>query len=286
MSTGHKTLLTLICLGCLTALGCAPKPIWHSLLPPDIEVGEFTGPGGETLTTELRRRLSPKPMSGRTQILSGSTQFEHKTAQSQETVIKVTKKTNGQSVTETIPITIADARLIAKWTLTPTGSAKPTRQGQTEEVWRRSFGGYLAQEGVTDSTPEEPDKTRDNLARTLAALMVTELGPNHTPYNLVRSYDKQSLEAQSLVDADNWEAAAKIWQNIIKENPIFAPALYNLGLYHERSGRLAEAWEYYRQAYRAYNDFANREALTRATDMMFRLGRPPWIRHPILFNYY
>ncbi|MDR1577092.1 MAG: tetratricopeptide repeat protein [Deltaproteobacteria bacterium] len=286
MPVGHKIPLILALLGLLTVLGCAPKPVWHSLLPPHIEVGEFTGPGGEALTTELRRRQSSNPLKARTEILAGTTQFERQTTPAQETVLTVTKKSNGRQVTETIPLTVASARLEANWTLTPIGATNPRQTGRTAEVWRRSYGGYLAQEGVTDPTPEAPEKTRDNLARTLAALMVTEIGPNHTPYNLARAYDEESLEATLLVNKDDWDGAAKKWEALIKENPSYAPALYNLALYHERAGRLTEAWEYYRQAYRAYSELSHREALTRATDMMYRLGRPPWIKNPILFNHY
>ncbi|MDR1872533.1 MAG: DUF6340 family protein [Deltaproteobacteria bacterium] len=286
MPIGHKTTVFLAWLGLLAIFGCSPKPVWHSLLPPAIEVGEFTGPGGEALTTELKRRESPRPFSGRTLVLAGSTQFDYQTAQSQETVITVTKKSNGQKTTETIPLTMAEAHLRAIWTLTAPGAARPTRTGRTEENFRRSYGGYLAQEGVADPTPEGPEKTQDNLARSLAALIVAELGPDHTPYNLARSADPRSVEATKLVNADDWDGAARKWEEILQENPNFAPALYNLALYHERSGRLDEAWKYYRLAYRSYDDIRNREALSRATDIMFRLGRPPWTwdRYPLFYR--
>jgi hypothetical protein len=258
------------------AFGCSPKPVWHSLLPPQIEVGEFDGPGGEALTAELRRRESPRPLAGRALVLSGSTQFDYKTLDSSETVVTVTKTADGRKTTETIPLTVAESSLRASWALTPPGAGQPQRTGQTEERLRRSYGGYLAQEGVADPTPEGPDKTRDNLARALAALIVAELGPNHTPYNLAKAYDKKSVEAADLVEKDDWDGAAKKWEEILDENQAYAPALYNLALYHERSGRLGEAWKYYRQAYRSYDDLMRRDSLTRTTDLMFRLGRPPW----------
>ncbi|MDR2141805.1 MAG: HrpB1 family type III secretion system apparatus protein [Deltaproteobacteria bacterium] len=286
MPIGHKTSLVGVLLGLLLALGCSPKPVWHSLLPPEIGVGEFSGPGGEALTTELKRRESPKPLSGRTLILSGQTQFTHQTTKSQETVLTVTKKTGDQTSTQTIPLIVADAKFGASWSLVPVGSNQAQKTGQTEEVWRRSYGGYLAQEGVADATPEEPEKVRDNLlAKSLAALIVAELGPDHTPYNLAKAYDQQSVEAAQLVSQGHWDEAAKIWREILEDNPNYAPALYNLALYHERSGQLGEAWKYYRLAYRSYDDLARREALTRTTDIMFRLGRPPWLWDHYFYSY-
>ncbi|MDR1083959.1 MAG: tetratricopeptide repeat protein [Deltaproteobacteria bacterium] len=284
MSIGPKIRLWPTLLAMTLLMGCAPKPVWHSLLPPQIEVGQFDGPGGEALTTELKRRESPRPPRGRTQILNGTTFFDYKTTKSQETVLTVTQNVNGRKSTETIPLTVADARLTAKWTLISVRSDGPSQTGQTEEIWQRSYGGYLAQEGLTDATPEEPDKVQELLARSLAALMVTELGPNHTPYNLARAPDDLSREAADLVSQDDWEEAARKWQEILKDNPGYAPALYNMALYHERAGRLAEAWQYYRMAYRSYNDQQHREALTRATDMMYRLGRPPWFRDMFLIH--
>jgi hypothetical protein len=286
MSIGHKIWLLPVLLGLISFLGCAPKPVWHSLLPPGIEVGQFDGPAGEELTAELKRRESPRPASGRTKTLGGTTNFDYRTRQATETVITVTKLAEGKRTSETIPLTAAEARLTAKWTLTPQDSSGQKQTGQTEEIWQRSYGGYLAQEGLTDDTPEEPEKVRQNLARSLAALMVTELGPNHTPYNLARAFDQDSRRAAELADEDRWDEAAVYWQKILEENPGYAPALYNMALYHERSGRLAEAWKYYRLAYRSYSDQQHREALTRATDMMYRLGRPPWLRDLYLINSY
>jgi hypothetical protein len=282
MSTGHNIIhnifLFLALAGLATLLGCSPKQVWHSLLPPHIGVGQFTGPGGEELTNELRRRESPKPLTGRTHILNGTTEFNYQTTKSQETVLTVTKKVDGRKTTETIPLTVAQASLKANWNLTQEFGHSPEQTGQTEELWQRSYGGYLAQEGLTDTTPDEPAKVQQILARSLSALLVTELGPNHTPYNLAHSFDELSKEAAALVTEGNWDEAAKKWKKILEESPSYGPALYNMALYHERSGRLEEAWQYYRQAYRSYNDQQHREALTRCTDMMFRLGRTPWLR--------
>ncbi|MDR0549091.1 MAG: tetratricopeptide repeat protein [Deltaproteobacteria bacterium] len=286
MFIGPKTKIFLTFVGLMALIGCAPKPVWHSLLPPQIEVGQFEGPGGEALTNELKRRESPSPLSDRTLVLTGSVKFDYKTAPAQETVIKVIKKTPSQSTVETIPLTRAEATLTANWSLASSIDERPQRTGQTQEVFRRSYGGYLAQEGVADPTPESPERTRDNLARSLAALIVAELGPDHTPYNLAKAYDKQSLEAEDLVEKGDWAGAAKIWEAIIEENPAYAPALYNLALFHEREGRLAEAWKYYRSAYRVYDDLTRREALTRATDVMYRLGRPPWAWDPAVNRYF
>jgi hypothetical protein len=284
MSIGRKIIFIGAVLGLWTFLGCSPKPVWHSLLPPHIGVGQFDGPGGENLTAELRRRESPKPLAGRTQTLNGTTYFDYKTAQATETVLSVTKSVDGRKTTQTIPLTLAEAKLTAKWTLSPDKGVGTPVSGETQEVWQRSYGGYLAQEGLTDATPEEPEKVREKLSRSLAALMVTELGPNHTPYNLAKAFDEKSQEAARLVSADDWDGAAQKWQEILEESPSYAPALYNLALYHERAGRLSEAWQYYRLAYRSYNDLQHREALTRATDMMYRLGRPPWIRDMYLIQ--
>jgi tetratricopeptide (TPR) repeat protein len=274
--------------------GCV-QPQKQTLLPPEVGVGQFEGPGGEILSQTLSSRQSAHPRQGPSLILSGQTVFRFQTGKNTENLslkeegpLKLTKEKDqltGREFEVEIPqilevkasfdYTSILAQMDLEWTLSSLADQQKINSGHTSEILNKSSGGYLAQKGLTSKTALSEPEAIKILATALADQIIQEIGPAFTALSLSPASDALSKEARLLAEKNLWSEAALIWQQLLKQNPDYAPALYNLGLYHERSASPDEAWNYYRLAYLSKNSNLHREALTRLTDLLNRLGRPP-----------
>jgi hypothetical protein len=279
-----SALLVLLAVAALLAAGCAPPPRRH--LEASIAVGAFSGPGGDRLAAELsaRSRRSPDPAL----VLSGTTSFDSSLVPGRERVLAEPPRQaaaapapagpggpSGGWEERTIPFQSFTATLKADWTLSDPATGAVARAGTTSDTLRRSAGGWLAEQGAApEAAPADPEALR-LLSAALADQIIEELGPALDASALGRADDDRSRRALRLAEAGDWGAAAELWEELVALNPEYAPALYNLGLHHERLGELEEAWSFYRRAYLAQSVPLHREALTRLTDSLDRLGRPP-----------
>jgi len=274
--------------------GCV-TPQKQTYLPPEIEVGQFEGPGGKILAQTLSSRKSPTPRQGRQIILSGQTIFRFQTEENTEK-ISLTEEGPLKLTTEKDPLTGKEfkvekpeiteiktsfdytsilAQMDLEWTLSSASDNQKINSNHTSEVINKSFGGYLAQKNLAPKTPLSESEAIKILAMALADQIILEIGPAFNALSLSPASDAISKEARLLVEKNLWSEAALLWQKLLAQNPEYSPALYNMGLYQERSGRPDEAWNYYRLAYLSKNSNLHREAITRLTDLLNRLGRPP-----------
>jgi tetratricopeptide (TPR) repeat protein len=282
-------LLLALAAGWLTA-GCAAPP--KRLLPPGISVGAFEGRGGPELARELKKRVSAA--QGEALELTGRTGFASRTARGRETVLAVepgetvealeldpltgvwwtVERPLPRAVHQDYDLTLTEASLTLEWALTaPDGVARAS--GRLGDETAGGYGGYLAQLGAAQAQPPTEAELLADLAAALADQLVETLGPAFGAEALARADDELSLQAAALAAEGRWDEAAARWEELTRLNPSYHPALYNLGLHHERASRLELAWAYYRRAFLSRSSPLHREALTRLTDSLARLGRSP-----------
>ncbi|MDR3135755.1 MAG: hypothetical protein LBU69_06660 [Deltaproteobacteria bacterium] len=269
--------------------GCARHP--KKILPGAIGLGQFTGPGAEEVKSELARLLSPADRPGRSLVLSGTTDFTLSAKAGQEVVTISNRydsrwpetlpgwenapRPNTGYKTAEYPLTQVEATLKADWALTEANSQALVSSGTTNAVLARSYGGFLESQGQAESQPPGRDELARLLAKSLADRLAMSIGPAYPSANLASGKDKQSRKAASLASAGDWDGASEIWLGLLRLNPDYAPALFNMGLYHERQGRLETAWAFYRLAFLRYQSLLFRMALSRTADALEKLGRLP-----------
>jgi tetratricopeptide (TPR) repeat protein len=287
----------------ITALtSCAARSPARTLAE-NISLGEFHGPGGPELKEALSRISSraakaakaPKafkaPQSQGGLSLSGRCYFDYREEPQSETVIireegemvsrSQTDELTGQTweirapeITESprrYEFTRIQGTMGVNWALrAPDGTV--LRQGALEDNLERSYGGYLAQEGAAPKTAPGREAALRDLSQALSLQLAQELGPSFGPGDLEHTGDALSREALALCRLGDWDQAAALWTELTRQNPEYAPAHYNLGIWHERSARLQEALRSYRQAYLAKPEGRYRLALTRLTDSLRRMS--------------
>jgi hypothetical protein len=186
------------------------------------------------------------------------------------------------------------------WELRDPESKALLDQGSDLYYLTRSLGGYLEElkrpeakasnkpSGTNkipkyletpEETPDDPTyqairaKLLDELSRMAADKLSLTLRPESL--RLARAFDHLSLNAERLAFKGLWEEAAQIWKALLEENPSYHPALYNLGLYHERMGELPEAWSLIRSAFLSSQEILYRDALARLSVLLKQSGSRP-----------
>lgn len=267
---------------------CARAP--RRVLPPGLTLGEFRGPGGEAVRDELRRLDAGGP-SGGGPVLSGETDFRMEVEESNERVVlnqdgvpwpeglpgreNETPADPGPWETGEYPLSQVAASLTLRWTLADPASGAAVDSGVCEDNLRRSFGGFLGSLGLAGQELPAREDVLALMVPGLAEQLVEALGPAYSAADLAQAFDGGSRQAAALAGQGDWDGASRIWLELLARNPDYSPALYNMGLHHERLGDPDTAWAYYRLAYVSSNTWANRLALTRLADSLERLGRPP-----------
>jgi tetratricopeptide (TPR) repeat protein len=144
---------------------------------------------------------------------------------------------------------------------------------------KKGLGSYLDPKGQSDLTPIDEEKARAELLSELVKLAAQDLveltGPNFTENFLAPGDDPRSRKARSFVTQGEWNQAATIWEELLTLNPEYDTALFNLGIYHEGRGELEAALEYFRKAFRSNQNFRNRWAVSRVTDVLRHQGNLP-----------
>jgi hypothetical protein len=271
------------------ASSCVVKP--KNYLPRDISLGQFTGQGAQEVKNQLSSLTSTKANSSQKLVLSAKTNFsltsqyglekvglsDHESSHWPEGLPgweNAVQKEPDYEISQ-YPLTLVKADMQSEWTLTEAQSQIIVSSGTSKVTLQRSYDGYLASQGKAQATPPVQQDLLNDLAKALAAQIIQSIGPAFSAENLASAKDSRSRQAASMVAADDWTGAAAIWIEILRENPEYAPALFNLGLYHERQGNLDTAWSLYRQAFLNSKTWPFRLALTRTTEALERQGRLP-----------
>ncbi|MDR2455639.1 MAG: tetratricopeptide repeat protein [Deltaproteobacteria bacterium] len=252
-----------------SALGCTSvAPRKH--LAENILAGGFSGPAGE----ELAKALAAKSgRGGRKSLkLEGHTLLSYQTRQSRE---NVAPDEGAYTAAQPFQSDTMSSTLTARWTLTDMSTGRIVKSGETADTLRRAAGGWLASQGAAAEALPSEIEARGVLALALADQIIEELGPAWDSSAIEGADDERSRKARQLAMAGRWDEAADLWKELTALNPDYASAHYNLGLYYERNGRLEEAWASYRRAFLSQGHPHHREALTRLTDSLDRLGRRP-----------
>jgi tetratricopeptide (TPR) repeat protein len=260
-------------------------------------LGEFTGEAGQALKGELQSRRTFGGRDGSAPLLSVDTSFQLDFHSEKETVVTeeaagnelvweedrltgqvyLTREANG-SAAEDYDFERAEGALTAKWRLTDPGSGSVLSDGVLVYTGERSFGNYISNRGRPSSRPGPEQVRRDilqELVREAASGLIETTGPQFTSGDLAPAADSLSQKARSLVAGGDWEGASLLWGELLSQNPSYVPALYNLGLYKEKTGELSLAWEYYRHAFLVDQSPMCRQALTRVTDVLRRQNQLP-----------
>jgi hypothetical protein len=277
----------------LLAGGCASAPTPR--LARDITLGDFRGEGSD----ELRRALSPAATggSGARLALSATTAFDYSSRPGLETATVTNlshsrwpeglegwdqvPKPEPKYRTSEYPLTLIEASLSADWTLTdPQNPSAVAQSGTTRVALKQSGGGFPESQGQGRPAATDRQAALNLLAESLADQIVLLIGPDYAASSLAPGKDALSKQALKLATDGDWDGAAAIWLEILTLNPEYGPALFNLGLHHERRGDLDKAWAFYRLAFLSVQTYPYRLALTRTADALEKLGRLPQAAPP------
>ncbi|UQZ88070.1 hypothetical protein C4J81_02105 [Deltaproteobacteria bacterium Smac51] len=263
-------------------------------LPKGVSIGQINGPGGEELAKTLRSRTS----GGADAVLSGQVSFREEVTSERETVPVTVKAGKARTVYKPDPFTSRlwkvdeiptitefqsfdfqriKGEMVFDWSLTaPNIGVIDT--GRAAVDLNRTFGGFMASEKVAPST-QNPDQlakeARTLLAEEMTRALTLDLGREPSPSEIETADDEWSRRARTMAMRGDWEGAKAVWMEALELNPLFSPALYNLGLYYERHKKPEEARKYYQEAFVAEATDLHRAALTRLTETLMRAGRLP-----------
>ena len=283
-------LLALLASGCAYA---ASDSVRSRLL-----LGEFTGDAGPMLRRELETR---RPFLGSDKTaprLSAGAFFQLSFTDDQESVAmeeKGREKTfwEEDKLTGEVYLVRADeprevssdydfqralGTLTVLWRLTDPENGGIASEGELVFRGERSCGSYLDQRGRPGKPFTAEAVSRDisaELVKQAAAGLIEMSGPLFTSGDLASAPDPLSQEARLLASRGDWEGASLLWEKLLTQNPSYVPALYNLGLFKEKTGELTAAWEYYRRAFLADQSPMYRAALTRVTSVLRHQNRLP-----------
>ncbi|MDR2198053.1 MAG: hypothetical protein LBR53_01065 [Deltaproteobacteria bacterium] len=261
-------------------------------------LGLFEGSAAAPLAAELKKRRPFAREDSALPRLSSVALFELALESGSETVINEERRP-GEAVWEEDPLTgqvflvradetrevpadydfqKATGNLKVEWRLDKPGAKESVDGGLLFYRAERSYGSYLQNRGRNGRGWNYESVSReilDELVSRAADDLVELAGPLFTVQDLAPASDPLSLEARDLAAGGDWEGAALIWLRLLELNPAYGPALYNLGLRSETLGDLKSAWEYYRLAFIAEQDYQYRTALTRVTQVLRRQNQLP-----------
>ena len=285
----------LICVSALNLAGCAGNSARAYKLPAGVAVGDISGPGRDQLSRALKKRGG----GGSAQmILSGRVSLSSQVAGERETVpqevaagppypayqpdpftarVWPVEETPMATQLDTYDLQRLTGDMIFDWRLaSKTGGQVDS--GRVVMNIDRTRGGYLATQGLTPpltGSRAKNDDIENRLADELVRLLTLDLGRRPGASELESGGDSLSRKAKSLASSGDWNGARNLWLELLGQNPKYAPALYNLGLYWERQNDPEEAWRYYRAAFLSDGSDLHRESLTRLTETLSRAGRLP-----------
>lgn len=285
----------LVCASAAGLAGCAGGSAGTHRLPTGVAVGDISGPGHEQLGRALKKRGG----GGQAQmILSGRVSLSRQLTDERETVPLEVPAGPPYSAYEPDPFTsrvwqvertpmateLTDFDLqrltgdmIFDWRLdSKTGGLVDS--GRVVLDIDRTKGGFLATQGLTpplNGSRSKGSELEKRLADELVRLLTLDLGRFPGASALASGDDPLSSKAKRLAASGDWDGARKLWLELLSQNPRYAPALYNLGLYWERQKDPEEAWRYYRAAFLSDGNQHHRQALTRLTETLKRAGRLP-----------
>jgi tetratricopeptide (TPR) repeat protein len=172
----------------------------------------------------------------------------------------------------------ASGTLTVKWWLIDPKNGNILDDGILTYSGERSHGNYINNRDRVKRTWNIDNVRNDiitELVKQAADALIEMSGPLFTSNDLDTAMDDLSQRAKSMVYKGDWEGASILWSELLKQNPNFVPALYNLGLYKEKEGDLVSAWEYYRQAFLVDQSPKYRQALTRLTAVLRHQNQLP-----------
>lgn len=274
--------------------GCASSQGQNYQLPAGVTVGDISGPGHDRLSQALKKRGAGLG----SMTLSGTLSAQSKVSVEREVVPQ--EKISGPTYTDYKPdpftgrvwqveehssTTELDAydlqrltgELIFDWRLT-SKTGEQVDQGRATIDVDQIRGGYLASKGLAPaigSAAPEASGLENIMADELIRQLTLDLGRDPGSSELETGSDSLSRKAKNLADAGQWRDAQALWLELLSQNPNYAPALYNLGLYWERQGDPEEAWRYYRAAFLSEGSDRHRQALSRLTKTLSQAGRLP-----------
>ncbi|MDR2945236.1 MAG: tetratricopeptide repeat protein [Candidatus Adiutrix sp.] len=288
----------ILLLAVLLPTGCAGTSNTAGKLPAGVTLGELRGPGQEQLRQALKKRLGGGPQQ---MILSGEISLAQTRSSERETVpqtvaagppyivYKADPFTRRVWPVEERPMAVAfnnydfqrqSGQVVLDWRLADKNGLLAD-SGRLATDIDRTRGGYLARRGLAPSLngPASDaalqNRLAERLAEDLARLLALDLGRNPGALELEGGDDALSREAKSLASSGEWDEARSRWLELLRQNPQYAPALYNLGLYWEQRQDPEEAWRYYRAAFLSEGSPRHRRALTRLTETLRRADRLP-----------
>ncbi|MDR2339159.1 MAG: HrpB1 family type III secretion system apparatus protein, partial [Deltaproteobacteria bacterium] len=286
----------LLLLGSLPLAACVPGIV--SSVRSSAILGDFGGDAGPALHAKLAGH-SPFFQSAKgAPLLTGDASFVLNVEGDNETVVSEEKvremllweedKLTGQvyqvmaqetkEVASDYPFQRTEGTLTVDWRLSDPESGGLLGQGTLSYRGERAHGGYLANRGGNGKALDPQAVGKDllnELAGKAAAELIEMSGPLFTLSDLAPATDPMGQEAGKLVAKGDWQGAARLWSELLTQNPGYAPALYNLGLFNEQQGDLVLAWEHYRRAFLVDQGPRYRAALTRVTDVLRHQNQLP-----------
>ncbi len=286
-------------IGLLAVFGWSPglaRAEYAYRLPEGLQVGDIDGPGREAVIRALKKHTRS---GSERSVLSGRVSLNQREAAERETV--ALKKPSGppyltykpdpfttrlwkvEETPETLALESFDLErftgtMVFDWRLAAAQGGAALDQGRIEVDVDRIRGGYLASQGAAPPLRggrSEGSKLEARLAEEVVRLLTLDLGRGVSAAELESGDDSWSRRARALAGNGDWEGARKLWLEVLELNPEYGPALYNLGLYHERRKEPEEAWRYYRSAFLSEASDRHRAALTRLTETLAQAGRLP-----------
>lgn len=294
-----KLIPNFFCVAMLASLvivfyGCAARQAAQvPKLPAGVKLGSITGQGSEEVIRALRNYTA---IGGNTGVLSGRVSISRGVHSEKETVPRLVPSGEPYPTWAADPFTRklwpvekADTALEMEsyrlqrftgiltfdWILSHKVGGE--QSGRVELDIDRTRGGFLASLGA--APPMTQDASREAMEKMLADelvhILVLDIGRSPNSRDLEYGDDPQSREAKNLAGSGRWDKARDVWLDLLRQNPQYSPALYNLGLYHEYKKEPEAAWEYYRRAFLSSANDMHRAALTRLTESLRSSGRLP-----------
>ncbi|KXS55996.1 MAG: hypothetical protein AMR96_05105 [Candidatus Adiutrix intracellularis] len=223
-------------------------------LPSGIKVGSISGSGTEIVTRALTSRVQGGITNS---ILSGQISLNRQVDSENEIVpLKVAASQSYFSyqpdpftrrlwIESTTPSTTQltsfkferlTGNIIFNWRLI-SPDEQDINKGQIILDINCTKGGFLAAAGA--APPLNDSRVfgavlENRLADELVSYLALNLGRTPSALELESGRDKLSRKAKILASAGDWEGAKKLWLELLIQNPKYAVANYNLGLYWER----------------------------------------------------
>lgn len=295
--------LTLLLGGAILGSGCAVE-VDVAATPPEhspaarIEIGTITGSEGQRAARALERKFSGLG-EGPVLLLDGAVSYSLEDS-SGEDLVRTTRPTGKtrevkardpfvnreythlehETTVEIRPVPYVHRRAEMRLDYSLGGR----ESGSVAASFEQKYGGVNenAPQGPKLEDLPPPEETAEKLADLLAEKLALRI--NYAAVQKTLSLDpgegltgeKEILEGVAAARAGRWEEAVSAWESVLAEAPGHAPALYNLGVYHERLGgknNMIKALELYTKAARSGGRPDYREAVTRVTLVLKKLDQ-------------